>query len=108
MRTGGEGIRNPKVPFTYSEQLSNENLQQKCAVCVHRNNSTPEILPTDLAQITAVWPELPEHIKQSTDSQFTFRQGQMIDTAGTIEETEVQVDNGKTKQIGKEEQKAIV
>jgi hypothetical protein len=30
---------------------------------MHQNNTTPESLPADLAQIVTVWPDLPKHIK---------------------------------------------
>jgi len=96
-KTGGGGIRNPKVPLTTPEQTShksttkppqqqtdkdftnsvneqnntdsqqnhNNSLQQKCAICVHQGKNTIENLPADLAEIVAVWPKLPEHIKRT-------------------------------------------
>ena len=43
---------------TDSTHNHNNSLHQKCAICVHQNQTD-----SSFVEIVAVWPELPEHIK---------------------------------------------
>jgi len=46
-----------------SQQNNNNDLHKKCAICVHHEQQNDEKLSPELAEIVAVWSELPEHIK---------------------------------------------
>ena len=47
-----------KQNVTDSTHNHNTTLRQKCAICVHQNQTDP-----GLTEIVTVWPELTEHIK---------------------------------------------